>query len=258
MNDLQHIIKSFDAISLAKMDKVRLMDRIDTKFIFSYEQLPEILEKSTSDYYILQEKTGSVFTYNNLYFDTPQFDMYSVHHNRHLNRYKVRFREYVDSEKKFLEVKFKNNKRRTIKTRIERPAFEDTLSEESTDFINQLVHYEAKTLMPTIRNEFNRITLVHKTVQERITIDTGLQFTGNDKEYKLPFLAIAEVKHNRSSSKSDFIDLLLDNRIFPQGLSKYLLGIVLSYPGIKYNRYKAKLLTLKQISDGKFFHELIS
>ena len=240
------------------MDKVRLMDRIDTKFIFSSELLPGILEKSSADYKILEEKAGSVFTYSNLYFDTPELDMYTVHHNRHLNRYKVRFREYVDSGIVFLEVKFKNNKRRTIKTRIERPAFEDTLIGESADFINKLVPYKAKNLIPGSRNRFNRITLVHKTVKERITIDTGLQFTGNGKENKLPFLAIAEVKHSRVSSRSDFINLLLGHRIFPQGLSKYLLGVVLTYPGIKYNRYKSKLLTLKQMSHGRFNHQLIS
>ena len=255
---MKHIIKNFDAISLEKMDKVRLMDRIDTKFIFSSGLLPGILEKLSANYKILEEKAGSIFTYNNLYFDTPEFDMYTVHHNRHLNRYKVRFREYVDSGVIFLEVKFKNNKRRTIKTRIKQPSFEDTLIGESADFINQLVPYKAKYLIPCIRNRFNRITLVHKTVKERITIDTGLQITGKNKEYKLPFLTIAEVKHDRSSSRSDFIDLLLDHRIFPQGLSKYLLGVVLTCPGIKYNRYKQKLLILKQISHGKFNHQLIS
>jgi len=95
-------------------------------------------------------------------------------------------------------------------------------------------------------------------VKERITIDTGLRFTGNDKEFELPFIAIAEVKHSRSSSRSDFINLLLDHRIFPQGLSKYLLGIVLTHEGIKYNRYKPKLLTLKQMSHGRFNHQFIS
>lgn len=240
------------------MDKVSLMDRIDTKFIFSSELLTGILEKASANYQILEEKAGSVFTYSNLYFDTPEFDMYTVHHNRHLNRYKVRFREYVDSGTIFLEVKFKNNQRRTIKTRIERPAFEGALIGESADFINKLVPYKAKNLLPGIRNRFNRITLIHKTVKERITIDTGLQFTDNGKDYKLPFLAIAEVKHSKYSSRSDFIDLLLDQRIFPQGLSKYLLGIVLSHPGVKYNRYKAKLLILKQISHGQFNHQLIS
>lgn len=240
------------------MDKVRLMDRIDTKFIFSSELLPGILDKSSAHYKILEEKSKSIFSYNNLYFDTPELHMYNVHHNRHLSRYKVRFREYVDSGVVFLEVKFKNNKRRTIKTRMRRPAFEEILAGKSADFINQLVPYEAKELIPRIRTRFNRLTLVHKTVRERITIDTGLRFTGNNKEFELPFLAIAEVKHSRSSSRSDFIDLLLDHRIFPQGLSKYLLGIVLTYEGIKYNRYKPKLLTLKQMSHGKFNHQLIS
>ncbi|MCK4630938.1 MAG: VTC domain-containing protein, partial [Bacteroidales bacterium] len=103
---MKHIIKNFDTISLEKMDKVRLMDRIDTKFIFSSELLPGILENLSADYKILEEKSGSIFPYSNLYFDTPEFNMYSVHHNRQLNRYKVRFREYVDSGIVFLEVKF--------------------------------------------------------------------------------------------------------------------------------------------------------
>lgn len=240
------------------MDKVRLMDRIDTKFIFSSELLPGILDKSSTHYKMLEEKSKSIFSYNNLYFDTQELHMYNVHHNRHLNRYKVRFREYVDSGVVFLEVKFKNNKRRTIKTRMRRPAFDKILVGESADFINHLVPYEAKDLIPRIRSKFNRLTLVHKTVRERITIDTGLRFTGNNKEFELPFLAIAEVKYSRSSSRSDFIGLLLDNRIFPQGLSKYLLGIVLTHEGIKYNRYKPKLLTLKQMSYDRFNHQLIS
>lgn len=77
---MKHIIKSFDTISLAKMDKVRLMDRIDTKFIFSSELLPGILDKSSAHYKILEEKSKSIFSYTNLYFDTPELHMYNVHH----------------------------------------------------------------------------------------------------------------------------------------------------------------------------------
>ena len=44
--------------------------------------------------------------------------MYLKHHNNKLNRYKIRFREYVDNDEKFLEVKYKTNTERTIKDRI--------------------------------------------------------------------------------------------------------------------------------------------
>ena len=37
------------------------------------------------------------------------------HHNRRVNRNKIRFREYVGSNLTFLEVKTKNNKGKTIK-----------------------------------------------------------------------------------------------------------------------------------------------
>ena len=44
--------------------------------------------------------------------------LYHDHHNGKLNRYKVRRRRYIDTDTEFLEVKLKNNKKRTIKSRI--------------------------------------------------------------------------------------------------------------------------------------------
>lgn len=38
---------------------------------------------------------------------------YHDHHNGKLNRFKIRQREYMDTKTSFLEVKFKNNQRRT-------------------------------------------------------------------------------------------------------------------------------------------------
>lgn len=258
LNDFKNILKDFDTISLKEMGRVRLMDRIDTKFIFSADKLSDLLKVSKDNYFILKQNSRSVFTYYNIYFDTPDLHMYNVHHNRHLNRYKVRFREYVDSEKKFLEVKFKNNKRRTIKTRMEVPEITETIKGDLADFIDQQTPYSGKHLLPRITNNYSRVTLVHKKIKERITIDTNLVLEGQGKTFNIPFLAIAEVKQSRFSSGSDFVDLLIKNRIFPEGLSKYLLGVALTHPGVKYNRYKPKLLVLKRISHDKFKHQLIS
>ena len=56
--------------------------------------------------------------YETRYFDTADYEMYTKHHNGKLNRYKVRFRTYVDSEMNFFEVKFKTNTGRTRKSRV--------------------------------------------------------------------------------------------------------------------------------------------
>ena len=45
--------------------------------------------------------------------------MFHNHHNGKLNRYKIRFRDYINTKNSFLEVKFKTNKGETIKSRQE-------------------------------------------------------------------------------------------------------------------------------------------
>ncbi len=43
MSVTEFIIKSFNPISLSEMDKVKLMNRVDTKFICSFDLIPLIL-----------------------------------------------------------------------------------------------------------------------------------------------------------------------------------------------------------------------
>ena len=44
-NKIRKEIALFDPITLDKMDKVQLMKRTDTKFVFSTKKLPELLQK---------------------------------------------------------------------------------------------------------------------------------------------------------------------------------------------------------------------
>lgn len=58
-------------ISLAEMAGVKLMNRIDTKFVAPACLLPEILRLAQQDYYV-QEIDGQRLTaYDTLYYDTP-------------------------------------------------------------------------------------------------------------------------------------------------------------------------------------------
>ena len=67
---------------------------------------------------ILQIDGKRKHDYKSLYFDTEDRKFYNDHHNQRVNRYKVRYREYVDSGLVFLEIKCKNNKGKTIKKRL--------------------------------------------------------------------------------------------------------------------------------------------
>ncbi len=110
--------REYAPISLKEMDAVALLNRTDTKFVLSTDQLLQALAALQHDYRILSVAGQRLNHYRTLYFDTPNFDLYNLHVNERSDRYKVRSREYTDSRRSFLEVKHKTNKGRTIKERI--------------------------------------------------------------------------------------------------------------------------------------------
>jgi len=115
---IKDILANFDPIMLEEMDSVKLMDRTDTKFVFSFDQLPGILEAIRPYYRALEISGTRVSKYETLYYDTDDFNLYQRHHCGKMNRYKIRSRKYVESDLHFFEVKYKNNKGRTINNRI--------------------------------------------------------------------------------------------------------------------------------------------
>ena len=118
INSLVNNTTQFSPIYLKNMDEVKLMNRSDTKFTFSVRKLPILLEKLVPFYDVLEIKGKRLHSYKSLYFDTDDRKFYNDHHNRRVNRHKIRFREYEDSGLIFLEVKCKNNKGKTIKKRM--------------------------------------------------------------------------------------------------------------------------------------------
>jgi hypothetical protein len=248
LESIKKILETFETISLDEMDNVKLMNRTDTKFIFTTDKLPGLLRKATDHYKVLTINNKRLFFYRSRYLDTPDSQMYLEHHNRNMNRYKVRFREYVDSDTRFLEIKFKNNKGRTNKVRIKRKKIEEDISKKSKKFINTNTPYNSKKLETKLWSNFSRLTLVQKKLNERITIDINLEFSEGSNVHRLPFLVITEVKRSRFSGHSEFINLLNEERIKPIGISKYCIGMILLNKNLKYNRFKRKLLTLNKMS----------
>ena len=51
MTEIADILQSFSPITLAQMEDVKLMNRIDTKFAVHIRQLPAILEKAQAQYF---------------------------------------------------------------------------------------------------------------------------------------------------------------------------------------------------------------
>jgi hypothetical protein len=249
LDKLNDILQRFDPISLKEMDRVKLLNRTDTKFVFKRSDLPEILEKVCPHYSILEIENLRQNKYRTLYYDTPDFGFYTRHQNGKLNRYKVRFRKYVDSGLCFLEIKFKNNKARTVKSRVKVPDFEAELSEDSIAFIQQVMGTEVE-LVPKLWNTFTRLTLVSKKDTERLTIDLNLGFEYEGREQSLDKVVIAEVKQEKMSRNSTFVRTVKSMGIRPIGMSKYCIGTTVMNGDLKYNNFKQKLLIIKKLSDG--------
>ncbi|PCJ86399.1 MAG: transporter [Flavobacteriales bacterium] len=250
MENIEQIITKFEPISLEEMDSVRLLNRTDTKYLMSIEQMLKALEDMAAFYRILEIEKKRTNNYQTLYFDTPDFRFYHSHHNGKLNRRKVRFRKYLDSDLCYLEIKFKNNKERTIKKRTKAADFESVLSEKSKKFIEANSPISTQNLEPKLQNQFTRLTFVHKTAKERLTIDLRLKFKTELNNSDLSNIVIAELKQEKQSSRSDFINVMRKYHIRPMRISKYCIGTALLNKDLKINGFKPKLLALKKIANG--------
>lgn len=245
---MERAVKNLDPITLQEMESVKLMNRVDTKFLASVSTVLELLERA-SHFFLIQEIDGQrIMPYYSRYFDTPDNAMYYDHQRGKKSRRKVRIREYVGSGlPPFLEIKDKNNRGRTKKHRISMEAGDIILN--YPEFIQKFCEFSPNTLLPKIENRFNRITLVNKEKTERITIDTSVEFNNfvSLNHLEIPKLAIIEWKRDSLAADSALKPLLRQLHIHESGFSKYCIGMALTDPLLHQNRLKKRLRLINKI-----------
>ncbi len=245
------LLDRMQPIDLSEMKGIKLMNRIDTKYLAAEPDVMHILEMALEHYRVQEIEGMRVANYDTIYYDTADLDMYILHHNRKLRRQKIRTRTYVDSGIAFLEIKNKNNRGRTkkIRTPIGLGDFRDFKGNASAvDFIYNESHYPLTRLSPHVRTSFSRITLVNKGKTERLTIDMDVAFENlrTGERSALPGVAIIELKQD-GLTHSEMKDILLELRIQRKKVSKYCVGTVLTNPGVKSNRFKEKISYIKKL-----------
>jgi hypothetical protein len=243
---VKNVLDTFEIITLEEMDRVQLMDRTDQKFNFNIAQLPALLEQVRDTYRVLEVAGTKMSRYETLYYDTPEFDLFQKHHNGRTNRYKIRLRRYVESDLNFFEVKFKNNKGRTIKTRVSKPGLNPELSGTSGELLTTTSGMEPEHIEPKLWVNYNRITLVNKFEDERITVDFDLQVKNENEIVDFPGLVIVEAKQDRPTD-TPFIKLLRKLHIREGGTSKYCIAVSKLIPDIKKNNFKPDLINIQKI-----------
>lgn len=247
------ILDQLPTIGLDDMKAVRLMNRVDQKYMACVDQLEPLLELIADDYRVQRIAGEPLAPYRTLYFDTDDLAMYTMHHNQKLNRQKLRVRTYRSTDTTFFEIKNKDNKKKTSKVRIpiDVSMFDHALEvPEVNSFVNENTPYPIATLHACLENRFKRITLVDNGMNERVTIDSGITFhnraTGINAN--ISRLLVIEVKHEVGAPTSAVERALHQLHILPRRMSKYCIGTALTDPTAKHNRFKPKLLYIDKIT----------
>jgi len=250
------ILKSFCPIRLNEMDNVRLMNRIDTKYLISASKIPELLKKMDGNYRVLEIKGERISSYNNIYLDTRDFDFFSQHIRGIPGRCKVRYRTYLNTGNTFLEIKKKTSGNRTVKWRIEnRLTAENNCDREAMAFLDLYLQREELSLQPVVSNKFRRITFVSRELNERMTLDFDLSFRCNGSGlFDLPGIAILELKKKSISARSNAAGILKNLPVRPTGFSKYCIGVSALCNVDKKNILKSKFMLINKIRNENDSH----
>lgn len=241
LDKIQEETAGFEPITLAEMDGVKLMDRMDVKYLIPMNLLPAILADAKQHYKLLEIDNQRLCPYQTLYYDTENLSLYHQHQVGKQNRYKVRSRNYVGSDLQFFEVKFKNNRGRTIKKRIKTDGInEPHLEDKSSEFLTKISPLEPDTLQGIMWVNYSRLTLVSKHSPERLTIDLELTFKNETKQIQYPQIAIAEIKQEKIGT-SPILDIFKKHQLKSGSISKYCFGIISLFEGVKQNNFKKHL-----------------
>lgn len=239
------IINAFTPVTLDDIANVKLMNRVDRKYWFHKSLLKPLLETLASWYNVLEVENQRVISYQTIYFDFPDNELYLKHHNGFRERYKFRRRKYSTARTGYFEIKRKNNKERTFKSRIEVPFHEKGLTKEEFLFLKEKSTYGKTIPEPVLSNSFNRISLVDKEMTERCTIDFNLKTWNSKAEAFLENLVVIEVKRGSQLKSSLLISELKKLKVRQKGLSKYCTGRSLLDPELKHNAFKPRLIALE-------------
>lgn len=248
---LTNLLHTYHGISLEELSRAPLMNRVDEKFAFPIGKLESFLEQMRPYYDVLNIEGKVIFDYTSQYFDNASYSFFQDHHKSIPNRFKVRIRTYLDSNKSYLEVKEKI-KGRTDKNRINIDGFTSDFTEDHRLFLLSRLRKQMD-LKPVMVNSYRRITLVNKTAEERLTIDfdivNGTQDSPNCKNQTLSTIVIAELKQPKIDRTSPFYQLMKRELVRPFRISKFCFGMIDLYDEaqLKANRFKAKKLLIQKL-----------
>ena len=224
---------------LEEMNKyAKLQTRIDRKYIVTPEICNALLSGTGVKGKVLDINGHRSTRYQSTYFDTPNLDLYKAAAYRRRPRFKARTRYYQQTNTAMLEVKTKDGRGKTVKTRTQYdPETLHSLNEQGRQFINTIVEEKeiVKDLRQTLTTKYQRTTIVDPNTQTRMTCDEFLTCTDwENNTISLPMI-ILETKS--SQHPSPFDTWLWDHHCRPNRISKYCTALAVLHPGLPSNKW---------------------
>lgn len=261
--DIVDTLAGFSDISLEETNKsAQMLKRIDNKYVVGRSALLSVLDELREDFKILRIDRRGIFSYKSCYFDDNGL-CFKEHQQGKRQRFKVRTRLYVESDKAYFEVKLKGKRGQTDKSRQKCDHFyayavDDEQQKMLCELYKESYGKEFRfTMRPALHVTYNRFTLVSALGGERITIDFNLGFStpcgkraqiGND-------FVIIETKSADGRGRSDRI--LKRNRIRQaDGCSKYCIGMALVGEVRNFNKFRSIVKTVKSSMSGPCVRDL--
>ncbi len=246
MSDIDTAFASLDFTPAADMERASLQRRLSMTFLFPASILPDFAGDLARQYTVQPAGEVRCAAYRTLYFDTPDFEFFHAHRCGRRRREKVRIRHYDDRGLSFFEVKQRVHSLKTIKQRRTRAFGDDRLHEQDIWLVRQCAQTRG-SLVPQVWTMFQRLTLVSRVDDERVTLDFNLRFSHLGREIGMPKLAIAEVKQPHLSRRTPIMAALRRRGLRRRRFSKYCAAIVAMHPDIHHNRLRPQLDVMEAI-----------
>lgn len=243
---MEAILDKFNQVYFEKT--FSLMNRFDFKFLLKSSEAIAFLNHLYSEYDLIANNEIMIRSYETKYFDTYQRDTFLMHHKGKFPRYKIRTRTYLDTNDQFVEVKFKNNKGLTEKYRNKLIEVDNLFMQPDViSFLNSHKIHNLESLQESLLVNYQRISLKHKQINERITLDFNLTFSGNQKKTLLEDIVIVEVKQEKKFLSSA-MEILRSFNKRSISMSKYCYGISSTDPSIKHNNFNPLLKNIHKLT----------
>lgn len=212
-NQKPWLVTPFRPISLAQLNATSAMlERLDNKYVIRQSALREAIAELSRHFDILEIEGKRDFSYQTCYFDDAKLSSYFDHHQGRRQRCKIRVRKYADSQTCFIEVKLKDKRGITVKKRLEHPfdgygVLDDRAMAHIQSAYGELYGREFNpVLQPVLEISYQRVTLTAKDGGERMTIDSGLVFSGADRAHSInDSIFIVETKSGNGNGIADKI-----------------------------------------------------